>query len=165
MFNHRILLDSYLRHKEDMCRRGNTKLIDYGEDFWKIVSLHEDSTSSSSLWAASAPMPDSTPELTPIKNINLHENGDKELATPAPQQTVSWPDLVYAPADPAILGHSNTKHLTYPPTPIHFTSPLSPIKQHTSLNTNTYMNEIYSFTQLHDLDDTILLLPITITNT
>ena len=71
-------------------------LIDYGDDFWKIVRLHEPtpietstpttnspakrlSTLSSSLWAASAPMPDSTPELTHINSTNHHDRGSKEI--------------------------------------------------------------------------------------
>ena len=162
---------------------GEEILIDYGDDFWKFISLQElitsetsapttnspakrDGTSSSSLWAASAPMPDSTPELTPTKFINHQNSGSKEVATPAPQQTDLWPNQVFAPANPAMLGHRNTKHPPIEtPSPIHFPPSLSPIKQHnTSPNTNSYMNEIYSFTQLHDPDNT-LLLPITITNT
>jgi len=161
-------------------RAGEEILIDYGDDFWKIISAQAmasaaanpttnstakwDSTSTSSMWAAPAPIPDSTSEQFSIpENSDHHDSGNTGCALTAPLQTASWPNHVSAPAKPAILGHSNTTHTTHSThhtTYIHFSSTISPIKRHTPSHSNPYMNEIYSFTQLHDLDDTILL-PIT----
>ena len=159
-------------------RAGEEIFIDYGDQFWEglkqsttpmaklaassAASPIADTSSSSDMWAASAPMPDLTPDSNPQFETDAHADGE-ESGKQATQQTMTWATQLFAPATPAILGHSNSKTAIHTTTPIHFSTPLSPIIPHTSPNPNTHMNEIYSFTQLNNLDDTILL-PLKITN-
>ena len=162
-------------------RAGEEIFIDYGADFWKKLqatklqaelqvskcanptSQQSTSSTSSSVWAAPAPSPDLTPEWTTPTKANSHDRPTAENAEPALQVTLTWPNQAIAPADPMIIGHSNRKYVTHSPTPIQFITPISPIKPHSPPNTNPHMNEIYSFTQLHDIDNT-LLLPLRIVN-
>ena len=164
-------------------RAGEEIFIDYGTDFWGKfqaatlqaelqVSKHTNPTSqpntsstSSSVWAAPAPLPELTPEwTTPTKaNTGSHDRRTAENVESALQVTLTWPNQAIALADPMIIGHSNRKYVTHSPTPIQFMTPISPITPLSPPNTNPYMNEIYSFTQLHDIDNT-LLLPLRIVN-
>ena len=120
-------------------------------------------TASSSLWAAPAPLPETTPEWISSSNVNSYVKSTEASAKPATQTTMTWPNQPIAPANPVIIGHSNHTIEYNPPTLIHFDTPLSPITPHFPHNPNPFMNEIYSFTQQHDLDNT-LLLPFNIIN-
>ena len=95
----------------------------------------------SSLWAEPAP----TPESTPITGHSPSAICDR---TPAP--TILWAPQAPAPSHPAILGHKYND-----PQPLDLTFPLSPIPV-TSPNLNPFMNEIYSYSQMYDPDDTLL---------
>ena len=121
-------------------------------------------TSSSSLWAASAPQPEPTPEWISFPNANSHDRSTDASTKPVVQTTLTWPNQRIAPADPMILGHSNHKIEQYPPTPIHFGTLLSPIPPHHPNISKPYMNEIYSFTQIHNNIDNTILLPLNIVN-
>ena len=145
-------------------KAGEEIFIDYGEDFWSQHRLHTPTatptpnktatTSSlwatpaptlSSLWAAPAPIPDSI-------TISDHTtNSTTTHSVPIPSQTIAWAPQVPTPSHPELLGHNH--HMSQP---LNLSIPLSPIPV-TSPNTNPYMNEIYTYSQMYELDDTLLL--------
>ena len=89
---------------------------------------------------------------------------DSDTTTP-PTHTMIWPPQVPAPSSPTILGHVNPHQNKDQPIHqhIHFNTPHSPIAIGPSPNHNLYMNETYSYSQMYNMDDT-LLLPHNITN-
>jgi len=158
---------------------GEEIFIDYGEGFWESAGRHDgpstttkvseptspaaQDSSTSSVWAAPAPMPELTPSQISLSTNGSRESGKSENISTAHRQTASWQSQVPAPATPMIIGHSNTTDKRHTPTPMHFPPSLSPITSRTPPNPRTKLNEIYSFTQLHNLEDTILL-PLRIVN-
>ena len=164
---------------------GEEIFINYGKDFWDNLEQHQrlsqglpmsasttqQVSSSSSMWAAPAPMisDEHTADRSyPTDNKGKHETFTEDTDNPITfhQQTAEWPIPRYAPADPVIVGHKNTSKYpnechTIPL--IRFPSSLSPIKSCSPPSFDTRMNEHYSFNQMYDPDTTILL-PLSITD-
>ena len=144
-------------------KAGEELFIDYGKDFWDNVSQNSTSaldTSApvTSIWAAPAPCPDSdddenVPTLNPTPKSSYDHN-DKEY------ETQSWATQAPAPASPTLLGHYKCQHQ---PTDISFPQPPSPIPTHSNPNSHPHMIETYSFTQMYDPHQSILL-PMNVTS-
>ena len=171
-------------------KAGDEVFIDYGEDFWAFLAQLEQFRTASlikattistvtSQWALPAPFPDSTQEPTmsvqwaaPAPSPELssttsryqhhHNHDDTHSTTTTHSNTLIWPPQIPAPSSPTILGHINPPLSKDQPS-THFNIPLSPIAIGPSPNHNLYMNETYSYTQMYNMDDT-LLLPYNITN-
>ena len=149
---------------------GDEIFVDYGEDFWAEAQLEALSDpallkstitpTSSSLWAAPAPIPD----ISGDSNHHQLADIDNNEASTTPTTTLIWPTQVPPPSSPTILGHFTSPNHPDHDTlrPICFPHPLSPVTLGPSPNLNRYMNEEFSLNQMHNLDDT-LLLPINIT--
>ena len=168
-------------------KAGEEVFLNYGAAFWRDMQLSaaqspipppandiSSTTNSaisrtSSLWAASAYIPGDTPE---------HEDDQCSMTmttqqhnSEVPPITITWPDQTPAPSSPALLGHFRhpnqqyTQDTTHSPhhQSIQFHTPLSPIARGPSTNPNIHMNEIYSFHQMYNIDDTILL-PVNVDN-
>ena len=112
-------------------------------------------TSSSALaWAAPAFIPeDVSPAYRRTKKVHV--------------SSMMWTEQPHAPSSPVMLGHANNnksnQQQDYRQPPQHIIH-ISPIKSTHSHNITHSMNEKYSFRQMHNLDDT-LLLPLTISVT
>ena len=144
---------------------GDEVFADYGEDFWAEAQLEALSDpailksvttlTSSSLWAAPAPIPDVSDE----SHHSRPADTDNNKATTTPATTMIWPTQVPPPSSPTILGHFTSSqhpdHNTH--RPICFPQPLSPVIIGPSPNHNHYMKEEFSFNQMYNLDDTLLL--------
>ena len=77
---------------------------------------------------------------------------DKENKNPSHiYNTMMWAPQVPAPTQTVILGHSN-----HHSQPLNLSFTLLPIPLF-SPNLNPYMNEIYTYSQMYDPDDTLLL--------
>ena len=105
---------------------------------------------------------------SPTDNNDKHKSFTEDDDSPINfhQQTVEWPTLMYAPANPVIVGHkhiSNHSNECHTLPLIRFPSSLSPIKSCSPPSFDTRMNEHYSFNQMYDPDTTILL-PLSITD-
>lgn len=174
-------------------KAGDELFINYGKDFWAFLAQHELIRSTSltktttispmtSKWAAPAPRPDSTqepttsvqwaapapsPEPSPTTSRLHHPHNldDINTTTTTHSNTLIWPPQIPAPSSPTILGHIiHPQYKDQPPNQqIHFNTPLSPIAIGPSPNHNLYMNETYTYTQMYNMDDT-LLLPHNLTN-
>ena len=172
-------------------KAGEEIFISYGDDFWagmapcsspsKILQTTATTTTpEASLWAAPAPSPDNSitptqeelwtapaPLVTPSPTISTdhHKYDDLHTPTKTHSNTLIWPIQVPAPSSPTILGHSNPHRHPDQNSIRHtyFNTPLSPIPTGPSPNYNPYMNEIYTISQMYDMNET-LLLPHNITN-
>ena len=74
--------------------------------------------------------------------------------------TMMWADHTHAPSVPTLLGHFNGAADTQRQPQqqlIHLHPPFSPIISYPPHKPTLSMNEKYSFQQMHDLDNTILL--------
>ena len=169
----------------DKIKAGDKILIDYGEDFWTHIiaataaarqnSPNPDpattTTSSQSLWAAPAPFPESSRTSMDSRRGTapaslLEPQIDDSDTTKTPTSTMIWPPQVPTPSSPTLLGYINTTHTTDQTNTrhdIHFPLHLSPVKIDPYPNHNQYMNEHFSFNQMYELNDT-LLLPTHLTN-
>ena len=126
------------------------------------------SSQSSSAWAAPAFIPSDTQDQDDMQHeqaaTTQHNNST------APAFTRTWLDLTPTPSSPMLLGHFNitnqqhtqdSNHPTLQP-PLHFSTPLSPIRLGPSTTTTIHLNENYSIHQMYTLGDTILL-PLNVT--
>ena len=165
-------------------KAGEEIFIDYGEDFWRKTGSYDAAAAtarpnkpaksavqessqenSTSIWAAPAPMPDTTPSQISLDTNDHHIQCPADDVSTAYRQTETetWANQAIAPAIPMIIGHHSSTNPLHTPSPIHFPISISPIKTQTSSTRHTHMNEIYSFTQQYNLDNTILL-PVRISN-
>ena len=168
-------------------KAGEEIFLNYGAAFWRDMQLgavqtpnpslannipsttNSATSQASSIWAASAYIPGDTPE---------HDDDQCNMAMTTQQHnsetspiTIIWPDQTPAPSSPALLGHfthTNQQYIqdtAHPPHHqlIQFPTPLSPITHGPSSNPHIHMNEIYSFHQMYNIDDTILL-PVSVDN-
>ena len=137
-------------------KEGGEIFIDYGEDFWKSSGSHDamstmpmraatacsvtQENSSSSLWAASAPMPDRTPsQISQNTNLSRVRHTMDDVSTAHRQNMIEmWANQVIAPAIPMIIGHHRSTDTPHTPTPIHFPTQISPIKSQIPTNPHTY---------------------------
>ena len=166
-------------------RPGEGIFIGYGNDFWANLALSEPpqisshkmattTTPVSSRWATPAPIPDDSnaptqselwaapapyPSPSPTTTLSHQLHNDINTTSTTHSHTMIWP------SSPTILGHTNPPQHTgqYTTQHIHFNTPLSPIAIGPSPNHNQYMNEIFTFSQMYDLNET-LLLPQNLTN-
>ena len=132
-------------------------------------------SSESSAWAATAFMPDDSPEHTESQEmIATHMQRDlgkdempticKELAT----DSRAWPDPSPSISSPMLLGHANELAQRqdqghHHPHTLHISVPLSPITPGPTNRHTLTMNDQYSYHQMYDLDNTILL-PLNVVN-
>ena len=158
-------------------KAGEEIFLNYGAAFWKGMqqnngralshSLANNTTTtttsasaqSSSAWAAPAYIPSDTQDQDDMQHEQAATTQQNSSTTPPLSRT--WSDLTPTPSSPMLLGHfkhtnqqhiQDSNHHTHQP-PLHFSTPLSPIRHGPTSKPTIHLNENYSIHQVYTIGD------------